>query len=270
MTQDRHESSTRRSQTAVVSSPPPSAQRRVFERDGFVVVPGLFDAQEIARISAWTDEIEQAPEVPGRAMKYYEPSLLRPGERVLQRIENFCPFHAGFGALCDGDKLRGSVLRLLGEDAVLFKDKINFKLPGGDGFKPHQDQQAGWSTYADLFVTAMISIDATTAENGCLELAAGHHTRGLIGEEWKPLTDDDMRNLGARAVPTQAGDAVFFDSYTPHASAPNLTAERRRVLYITYNRRSAGDHRVQYFADKRKSFPPDIERDPNKTYTFRV
>ena len=270
MTQDRHASSTRRSQTALASGPTPSQQRAVFERDGFVVVTGLFDEQEIARISAWTDELERTPEVPGRAMKYYEPSLLRPGERVLQRIENFCPFHAGFGELCDSDKLCGSVSGLLGEPAVLFKDKINFKLPGGDGFKPHQDQQAGWSTYADLFVTAMVSIDSTTAENGCLELCPGHHTRGLIGEEWKPLTDDDMRRLGGRAVPTQPGDAVFFDSYTPHASAPNLTADRRRVLYITYNRRSAGDHRVRYFADKRKSFPPDIERDPNKTYTFRV
>jgi ectoine hydroxylase-related dioxygenase (phytanoyl-CoA dioxygenase family) len=79
-----------------------------------------------------------------------------------------------------------------------------------------------------------------------------------------------MRRMEARAVPTRAGDVVFFDSYTPHASGPNLTRERRRVLYITYNRRSAGDQRVRYFADKRKSFPPDIERDPNRTYTFRV
>ena len=241
-----------------------------FRRDGFVVVPGLFDEAEVRQISAWTDELQSRREEPGRWMMYFEPSLLRPGDRVLQRIENFCPFHEGFAALCDGEKLRGSVSRLFGEPAVLFKDKINFKLPGGDGFKPHQDQQAGWSTYADLFVTAMVSIDSTTAENGCLELCPGQHTRGLIGEEWKPLTDDDMRRLGGRAVPTQPGDAVFFDSYTPHASAPNLTADRRRVLYITYNRRSAGDHRVRYFADKRKSFPPDIERDPNKTYTFRV
>ena len=241
-----------------------------FRRDGFVVVPGLFDDAEIRQISAWTDELQSRPEEPGRCMMYFEPSLLRPRERVLQRIENFCPFHAAFAALCDGEKLRGSVSWLFGEPAVLFKDKINFKLPGGDGFKPHQDQQAGWSTYADLFITAMVSIDATTAENGCLELAAGRHTGGLIGDEWKPLTADDMLRLGARRVPTEAGDVVFFDSYTPHASDPNLTSERRRVLYITYNRRSAGDHRERYYADKRKSFPPDIERDPNRTYTFRV
>jgi ectoine hydroxylase-related dioxygenase (phytanoyl-CoA dioxygenase family) len=241
-----------------------------FRRDGFVMVPALFDAEEIRRISDWTDEVQAQPETPGRAMMYFEPSLLRPGERVLQRVENFCPFHPGFASLCDGDKLRGTVSHLFGKPAVLFKDKINFKLPGGDGFKPHQDQQAGWSTYADLFITAMVSIDATTAENGCLELCAGQHTRGMLGGEWTPLTDDDMKRLNARPVPTRPGDVVFFDSYTPHASGPNLTSERRRVLYITYNRRSAGDHRVQYYADKRRSFPPDIERDPTKTYTFRV
>jgi 2-aminoethylphosphonate dioxygenase len=248
----------------------PASPVEKFKRDGFLVVRGLFDEAEMQRISAWTDELQGLPETPGRQMMYFEPSLLRAGERVLQRIENFCPFHAGFAALCDGDKLCGTVSQLFGAPALLFKDKINFKLPGGDGFKPHQDQQAGWSTYADLFITAMVSIDETTAENGCLELCAGQHTRGLLGGEWTPLTDDDMRRFGARPVPTRAGDAIFFDSYTPHASGPNLTTDRRRVLYITYNPRSAGDHRLRYFADKRRSFPPDIERDPTRTYTFRV
>jgi len=63
---------------------------------------------------------------------------------------------------------------------------------------------------------------------------------------------------------------MFFDSYAPHRSGPNLTDAPRRVLYVTYNRASAGDHRAKYFADKRKSFPPDIERAPGETYVFRV
>ena len=45
---------------------------------------------------------------------------------------------------------------------------------------------------------------------------------------------------------------------------------KRRVLYVTYNAASAGDHREQYYADKRESFPPDIERNPSKEYVFRV
>jgi hypothetical protein len=241
-----------------------------FERDGYVVRHGIFTPDEVGRIATWTDEVQHLPEMPGKYMMYFEPSLLEPGCRVIQRIENFSPYHAGFERLFDSGQMRGAVAQLFGEPAVLFKEKINFKLPGGDGFKPHQDQQAGWGTYADLFITAMVSIDDTTTENGCLELAAGQHRRGLIGSEWTPLTDADMHAMDARPWPTRAGDVIFFDSYAPHGSKPNLTAGARRVLYITYNKLSAGDHRVRYYADKRASFPPDIERDPNRTYTFRV
>ncbi len=49
-----------------------------------------------------------------------------------------------------------------------------------------------------------------------------------------------------------------------------LTDRPRRVLYVTYNRASEGDHRARYVADKRANFPPDIEREPGKTYVFRV
>jgi hypothetical protein len=45
--------------------------------------------------------------------------------------------------------LEKSVGQILGEETELFKEKINFKIPGGDGFKPHQDSQAGWDAYAD-------------------------------------------------------------------------------------------------------------------------
>ncbi len=63
---------------------------------------------------------------------------------------------------------------------------------------------------------------------------------------------------------------MFFDSFAPHRSAPNLTDRPRRALYVTYNRASEGDHRARYVADKRANFPPDIEREPGKTYVFRV
>ena len=71
--------------------------------------------------------------------------------------------------------------------------------------------------------------------------------------------------------PTHApGDAVFFDSFVPHRSGPNLSDEPRRVLYVTYNRLADGDHRAPYYADKRRSYPPDVEREPGKQYVYRV
>lgn len=245
-------------------------QVTAFRRDGFLVAPALFSAAEMKDIIAWTDEVETWPETPGRHMMYFEKSLKADGARILNRLENFYPFHAGFRDLFDGVKLQGAVSDLLGEDAVLYKDKINFKLPGGDGFKLHQDQQAGWGTYADFFITALVSIDVATTENGCLEMVAGLHDRGLIGEEWRPMTEADLGGAPLVACPTMPGDVVFFDCYCPHSSGPNMSDSRRRVLYVTYNAASAGDHRLQYYIDKRKAFPPDIEREPGKEYVFRV
>jgi hypothetical protein len=241
-----------------------------FARDGYLVVPAMYKADEVAEMSRWSDELVAAPEAPGRHWVYREASVDNPKRQVLQRIENFCPVHAGFDALLNDGKLLRSVEDLFGAEAVIFKDKINFKMPGGQGFKPHQDQQAGWSVYAPLFITAMVSIDPTTVANGCLEMVPGRHRQGLIGDEWRPLDAEQWAALGPEPLPTAPGDVVFFDSFAPHASAPNHTASPRRVLYVTYNRRSDGDQRARYFADKRKSFPPDIEREPGKTYVFRV
>jgi hypothetical protein len=241
-----------------------------YRRDGFVVCRGLFGPGEVADLRRATDEVQGWPEQPGVWMVYGETSLREPGRRLVNRIENFYPYHAGFKALFDGDLLLGRAGDLLGEPAVLFKDKINFKLPGGGGFTPHQDQQAGWSTYASLFLTALVAIDEATPANGCLELAAGHHTRGLIGREWAPLSEAELRGVEFHPCPAAPGDAVFFDSFVPHRSAPNLTDEPRRVLYVTYNRLAEGDHRARYYADKRRSYPPDVEREPGTQYVYRV
>ncbi len=241
-----------------------------FRREGFVVAPGLLDHEATEALIRAAREVEAMPEVPGRQMVYWETSQRGDGTRMIQRIENFYPYHEWFHALFDGPLLKGAMDELFAEPSVLYKDKINLKLPGGDGFKPHQDQQAGWSLYAPIFITALVCIDQATVENGCLEIAGGQHDKGLIGPEWEPLSDETRGDVAFVPVPTAPGDAIFFDSYTPHGSQPNLTDKARRVLYVTYNRVRDGGHRERYFADKRASFPPDIERDPDKVYRYRV
>ena len=240
-----------------------------FSRDGYVIVPSLFDQEEMADIAAWTEELVQRPEIPGEHMAYYEDHLHQPGVRVLSCIENFCPFQPGLKQLLCGPPALDYVAQLFGGPAVLFKDKINFKLPGADGFKAHQDVQAEWDSYASLHITMLVSIDDSTPENGCLELVPGKHRSGRLGPMWEPLADDAFDDAYV-SYPTRSGDVVFFDSFAPHRSAANTTSEPRRILYLTYNLAANGDHRVQYYADKRASFPPDCERDPDQQYVFRV
>jgi hypothetical protein len=241
-----------------------------YARTGWVARRGLFSAEEAADIARWTDELVALPEVPGRHMVYYEDSLTTPGAKVLQRIEDFCPYHENFDQLVRAGRLMAAIEQLMGGAAVLFKEKINFKKAGGAGFEPHQDQQAGWSSYAPLFVTALVGIDRATTQNGCLEMPHATRLARMIGEEWKPLTAEQIADQDMAPIPTEPGDVLFFDSYVPHASKPNLTDAQRRILYLTYNLAEAGDHRRRYYDEKRANFPPDIERAPGAVYTFRV
>jgi hypothetical protein len=244
------------------------AQVETFHRQRFVVVPGLADAATMARVRAWTDEVQAWPEVAGRHMMYFEQSA--DGRRLLNRMEDVLPYHPGFDGLARGPLLAGACGQLFGEPAVLFKDKINFKQPGGGGFEPHQDVQAGWARYAGLHITALVTIDRSTRANGCLEMALDFSQPALIGREWEPLTGADLRDVRWQAIEAGPGDAVFFDSFVPHRSAPNGSPDQRRVLYYTYNRASEGDCLRQYYADKRASYPPDIEREAGREYRYRV
>ena len=240
--------------------------KKEFEQSGFTVIRSLFDATEIQQITEWTNEVTNYPETPGKYMMYFENSQID-NSRILCRMEDVEPFHQGFSDIFLGEKMKLNVDKLFGEESVLFKDKINFKMPGGDGFKAHQDVQAGWDTYARIHITALVTIDPCTVENGCLEMAANFHEKSLVGEKWKPLDENAHDYI---AIPTEPGDAVFFDSFVPHRSGPNMTDMARRVLYVTYNKRSEGDHRKQYYADKRLSYPPDCEREEGKDYAFKV
>ncbi|MBT7944015.1 MAG: phytanoyl-CoA dioxygenase family protein [Alphaproteobacteria bacterium] len=242
-------------------------QIETFERDGYLILEQAFNSNEMAKIDAWTQELSARPEESGKHWVYHEKSLKGDDTELISRIENIAPFHEGFAEL--STVLKAPVAQLLGEPAALFKEKVNFKMAGGDGFKPHQDSQAGWDAYADFFISVLVSIDEATVENGCLQLVAGHHQQGLF-KSWEPLSDDDMADMDFAHRPTKPGDVVFFDCFAPHASDPNMTDSIRRIFYATYNRTSAGDHMAQYYADKHKNFPPDIDRDPDKEYVFRV
>ena len=238
-----------------------------FQECGFVALKNGFSPADAKAIQDWATELAARPEAPGAHWVYHEESQLETGVQLINRIENMTPYHAGLAELAD--VLIPGVGQLLGEDAVLFKDKINFKMPGGDGFEPHQDSQAGWEAYADYFINVMVCIDAATLENGCLQLARRDGTE-LVGREWEPLSEAQTAAMNFEPYPTDPGDVIYFDSYAPHMSAPNSSLNIRRLYFATYNKKSEGDHLASYYVDKRQSYPPDIERQAGKSYVYRV
>lgn len=139
------------------------------------------------------------------------------------------------------------------------------------GFTPHQDVCAGWWMYnQDLHISVLISVDNANEANGCLEVVKGKHLLGMLSDEYKEVEKQYVDSFDWIKIPTTTGDVIFFDSYVPHRSGPNTTDKPRRVLYSTYAKASQGDYRERYYADKRKSFPPDIEREQGKKYEYKV
>jgi 2-aminoethylphosphonate dioxygenase len=80
---------------------------------GWASVPGFFSATEAAQVSAWIDELLNRPELPGAHMVYHEDTRYDASVRLVQRIENFCPFHPSF------DELVNTTRRLLAVAGVL-------------------------------------------------------------------------------------------------------------------------------------------------------
>lgn len=238
---------------------------RQWNRDGFLLLRERLDGESRRALQAGADELARWPEAPGKWMKWYEHT---PHGKQLCRVEDFVPYHAGLALLLASEPISEVLACLFGERAVLFKEKINYKLPHGAGFAPHQDAPAFVSFGQSYHITVMLAVDACTRDNGCLEVVDGLHGSGLFPQaEGGTLHPDWVAAQRWRPIEMARGDVLFFDSYLPHRSGPNRSSQARRALYVTYNRASAGTRRDAYFAHKRHSFPPECERMPGVDYS---
>ena len=203
--------------------------------------------------------------------------------RELTRIEKFLEF-GEWRLICDkareaaSEVLKKKKKKKEEERLAVFKEKLNYKPPGGKGFAPHLDgpslAQTGHGGEG-AFVTVMVAIDEMTEANGCLEVCEGRWTA-----ENKVLTvqvdkDGDPDREGRPGeIPSAVADGLewtkvvckpsqvyMFSSLLPHRSGTNRTVLQRRAAFITL---CEGDFRDEYYdtmAEKRRRFekPENLE-----------
>ncbi len=241
--------------------------RAHWDRHGWAWLRGFLDRDATRTLERWTDEVAAWPEERGAWMRYYERRAGEPSGKQLARIENFVPYHEGLRTLFGGPRFMDLLETCAGEPVVLFKDKINFKLPGGAGFAPHQDAPAYVDFGVEHHLTVMVPVDPFTPDNGCLEMARDARERVMRPQHPDgTLRDDATAGLAVDAILAEPGDVIVFDAWVPHWSGPNRSAAPRRSYYLTFNPAAAGDHRAEYYARKRRCFPPEYEREPGVDY----
>ena len=238
-------------------------QIKKYQNNGFLLLKQFFSKDELEPINKSIkkfSEMKPSDWEPGKEMAYYETSTKNENERILFRVEKYVEYHQEFQKLVNSDRILNVLEDLMGGPCILFKDKINLKRPNGGGFRPHQDVNARWDDFVKYTMSVMVSTDQSTPENGCLEIASGHHKRGLIGKYDRPLEGNDLKGMKFEKIITEIGDIIFFDHFTPHQSKPNKSNKPRSNIYLTYNLLSDGDHRNEYLDRKRRELPPDNER----------
>ena len=227
-----------------------SERHQNWETDGYLKIPRFFSTKEIADLQTWVSEISHWKSTSDKWMHHYEST---PAGPRLSRSENFVPYHTGMEATVTRGKVLDVVSELMAEPAVLYKEKINYKYPGGGGYAAHQDAPA--YEFVNYHITCLISVDSATAKSGCLYFSPGRHQEGFIALDEKGCVAPETASMMEWvAVPTDPGDILLFGSYIPHKSPANRSERPRRIIYLTYNASSQGDWREQYYADKRQAF----------------
>jgi Phytanoyl-CoA dioxygenase (PhyH) len=215
-----------------------------FDDHGWLLTETL-DAAGRADLRAWVDEVAAWPDDGDGWLHHRE--MTEDGPKLC-RSENLIPFHDGLRRLLTTGGLVDTASALLREPAVLYKEKVNYKLPGGAGYAPHQDAPA--YRFVDVHVSCMVAVDDATADNGCLEVASGHHRELLPTDDTGCIRPDVAEALPWTAVEVRAGQTLWFHSRAPHRSGPNHSDRPRRALYPTYNAASEGDLRDRYYRQK--------------------
>ena len=224
-------------------------QTATYGRDGFVLLPGLLDAAEVATLR---NEV-------ARLAKVEDECVFREGEagtaKTMFRMHEAdgptasAPFHA----LAHAPRALGAARRVLGDDALyLHHSKVNMKGAVQGSVCPWHQDFGSWyldGIAAPDMTTLMVMLDASEPFNGCLYFLPGSHKGGRI----EPFRDEStayklwsvppahMRALldeGPEPVVIagKPGDAALFHCNLVHASGHNLSARDRWQAYFCYNR----------------------------------
>jgi phytanoyl-CoA hydroxylase len=208
-----------------------------YRENGYVHVPGVFDAAEVDemrdavtriidnvggtehdRNHTWRDAGEEGDELPKLQLKGFHD----------------LPYHDSvFTRMVAHPRLVEVLTGLIGPNVQLHHSKMLVKPPErGAPFPMHQDYP--YFPHEDHSVlAASVHLDDTDEENGCLHLVPGSHTLGPLEAHGESKTVDYPLEAGT-PCPAAAGDVLFFNYLTIHGSGVNTSTRTRRNVLFQY------------------------------------
>ncbi len=224
---------------------------RSYHDNGYLILRGVFRPEEIAVLAFESQMLLSRRDLIDTAnIRCRWQDHVTSGECL---FDCFDPV-IDIGPICRGfardERIMAPLRAIYNDEAYLLKDKLIFKRPGAKGYALHQDY-ISWKEFPDSFMTVILAIDPTDAENGATEVFPGYHRQGYLSardgdyHELAPAAIDESRGA---VLDLQPGDLALLSGFTPHRSAPNRSDRWRRQLYLSYNAgRDGGDLRDAHY-----------------------
>ena len=231
-------------QLGVMDNELTSAQLNALDRDGFIVLEGVFSPEQCRAMADEFDRLHAAEGEQGGQEVHVEPGA--------PRVSNIYNKTAAYDLCLECKPVLAASHHMLGE-FKLHGANLRDPLPG----KGHQDLHVDVPKkfVDDWWVTnALILFDDMKADNGPTRVVPGSHWWAPINVphtnrgDWEPepLTPEDLarepKDLAAPYpgevhVIAPAGSVAIINSCIWHGGTLNVSGDRRRVLHLTYTRR---------------------------------
>jgi ectoine hydroxylase-related dioxygenase (phytanoyl-CoA dioxygenase family) len=213
--------------------------KAAFDRDGYVLVHGLFTPEEVAYYKKHYTSMRESGTVEGdnhiHNPQEQDPLLKYPRMLQMHRWDD-----VSLRWLIE-PRINDILTGILAREPYAVQTMFYFKPPHARGQALHQDNYY-LRVQPGTCCAAWMAIDDCDEENGCLQIVPGSHDWPVLctikADTTQSFTDVTVPvPAGTQPIPVimQAGDVLFFNGQIVHGSLPNTSATRfRRALIAHY------------------------------------
>ena len=226
-----------------------SSQQERFARDGYLLLPGLFDPEQLDGFERRFLALVQGDVPAGDDLVIMRDVMVARGA-----VEPKTPLHAINKILSFEDddvlfayarnpKLLSVVRGLIGFRVMTISTNVFNKPPGVDGRHPlHQDLRYFALRPEASIVGTWTAMGPVTRENGCLSLIPGSHRAGLLSHlapDWEYVNGGFFAAQGVDLdqrvhLEMEPGDTVLLHPLVLHGSGRNRSPDFRRAISVHF------------------------------------
>jgi ectoine hydroxylase len=228
-------------------------QLKSYQKNGFILLKGLFSGEEAAGYLAEAKRLCADPALKGR-----EEAIPEPGGNDVRSVFRVHALNPVYGRLAADARLANIARQILGSEVYIHQSRVNLKSGFvGKDFYWHSDFET-WHVEDGMPRMRALSCTVLLTENnefnGPLMLMPGshmhyiscagetppdHYKQSLKKQEYGVADPTALKLLcdrgGIQSMKGPAGSVVFFDCNTMHGSNSNISPYPRANLFMVYN-----------------------------------